>query len=66
VSVDTYLKRKRLSGYAVFQQDDVEVLIPPVLARVLDNIHVGLKSFLLWKSFSLDLVPVGDHLHGPA
>ena len=65
MAVDTYLKNKSTAGYQMVRQDDVELLVSPVLARNVKSIHVGLKRFLFLKFWSIQLEPLSDHVHAP-
>ena len=58
MSVDTYPQRKRdLKGYKRQNQDGVEVFISDSLAEVAGGVQVGIRKFLVFKSFSIELEP---------
>ncbi len=63
MSVDTYLKGKNTSRYQVVRQDGVEILVAFGLPRFAKSVHLGMKSFLFWKSFAVNIDP--KHVHGP-
>ncbi len=63
MAVDTYLRNKNTSSYQTVRQEDVQFLVAPTLARNAKHLHVGLKKFLLWRSWSIQIEPVSDHLH---
>ena len=66
MAVDTYLRNKNTSRYQTVQQEDVQFLVAPTLALNAKRLHVGLKKFLLWRSWSIQIEPVSDHLHSLA
>lgn len=66
MSVDTYLKGKRTSGYVTLQEDDLKLLISQTLYREAESLTLDVSDFLLWRSFRVDAVPRGDHFHSPA
>jgi hypothetical protein len=65
VSVDTYLKGKNTQEYHKVSLDDVEILVAPSLAGMSERIDLGLKQFLMFKFFSVD-VAVKGHQHSLA
>ena len=66
MSVDTYLKRKNTSKYGTLEHQGVRVLVSPLLAHSVRSVHIGMRRALLWKSFSIQVEPIGEHFHGPA
>ena len=67
MSVDTQPQRKKsIKGYQVVRQNGVDILVSYNLAQVARSIHVGLKRFLFLRSFSIEVEPKDDHIHGPA
>ena len=62
MSVDTYLRGKNTQGYHKVALEDVEILVAPSLAGMSKTIDLGLKKFLMFKSFSMD-VEVKGHRH---
>ena len=62
MSVDTYLKGKNLSKYQpVAVDDDVELLVTPVLTQWASRVEVEVNRFLFWKRFDV----FADHAHRP-
>ena len=66
MAVDTYLRNKNTSRYQTVRHEDVQFLVAPTLALNAKRLHVGLKKFLLWRSWSVQIEPVSAHLHSPA
>ena len=67
MSVDTYMGAgKSTKGYLVMRERDVRVLVAGVLSTSAARVHVTLKRFLIWRSISIEIEPIGDHLHSPA
>ena len=48
VSVDTYIGKRNISQYQLIQQDGVELLLAPDLARHASNLSIDLKRFLIF------------------
>ena len=65
MSVATYLRGKNTSGYHKVSLDDVDILVAPSLAEMSESIDLGLKQFLMFKFFSVD-VAVKGHNHSLA
>ncbi len=61
MSVDTYLRGKNMQGYHKVALEDVEILVAPTLAGMSETIDLGLKRFLMFKSFSVDVEVKGHH-----
>lgn len=61
MSVDTYLKGKNVSRYHALGYGDVQLLVAPSLLRWAENVSLGVKQFLVWKSFDVEV----EHRHGP-
>jgi len=61
VSVDTYLKGKNLSPYRAVEQDGVKILVAPNLIQWAAAVHLGVKQFLMFKSFEVG----AEHKHAP-
>jgi hypothetical protein len=61
VSVDTYLKGKNTQGYHKVSLENVDILVAPSLADMSESIDLGLKQFLMFKSFSVDVAVKGHH-----
>ena len=66
MAVATYLKHRRLSNYAVYNSQDVRLLLAPNLARSVKSLELGLKKYLFWKIWDIRLYPSSDHFHSPA
>ncbi len=66
MSVDTYMGAgKNTEGYLVMRERDVRVLVAGVLSTSAARVSVTLKRFLIWKSISIAIEPIGDHFHSP-
>jgi hypothetical protein len=61
VSVDTYLKGKNTQGYQKVSLEDIDILVAPSLAEMSESIDLGLRKFLMFKSFSVDVAVKGHH-----
>ena len=61
MSVDTYLRGKNTQGYHKVALEDVEILVAPTLVGMSETIDMGLKQFLMFKSFSVDVEVKGHH-----
>lgn len=61
MSVYTYLRGKNTQGYHKGALEDVEILVAPSLAGWSKTIDLGLKKFLMVKSFSVDVEVKGHH-----
>ena len=65
MSVDTYLKRKRLDRYRKFKRGEFEVLLAPVLNRAAKGVHFELKRRLFGRTLAVEIEPLQDHFHSP-
>lgn len=69
MSVDTYLRGKRLDAYQTFRVADensdepVKVLVSQKMAMWSRGLAIGIRRFLIWDSFDVRVVPV--HAHAP-
>jgi hypothetical protein len=68
VSVDTYLRGKNLDAYATVRieaesDDPIEVLVSQKMAQWASDVVIGIRKFLIWESFDIQVVPV--HAHAP-
>ncbi len=61
MSVDTYLKGKRLSPYHAVEQDGVRILVAPKLIEWAAAVRLEVKQFLIFKSFDVG----AEHKHAP-
>ena len=61
MSVDTYLKGKNLAPYRTVEQDGVQILVAPKLIQWAAAVQVGVKQFLIFKSFEVG----AEHKHAP-
>ena len=61
MSVDTYLKGKNLAPYRTVEQDGVKILVAPKLIQWAASVQVGVKQFLIFKSFEVG----AEHKHAP-
>lgn len=61
MSVDTYLKGKNISRYAVVDEEDVRILLSPKLVEWAQSIHVDVRQRLIRRALSVDV----EHRHGP-
>ncbi len=64
MSVDTYLKRKKLDGYLRATVEDVKILTSRTMSTWGKTIWLDTKNFLLWKSFDVWVEPIGAHAPG--
>jgi hypothetical protein len=62
VSVDTYLKKKRLDRYSVVEHEGVRILVSPRLEAWAEEVFVDAKRSLFGRSFDVEAL----HAHGPA
>ena len=49
VSVDTNIARRNILNYRTVNQDGVELLVSPDLARHSENLHIKLNHFLFFR-----------------
>lgn len=61
MSVDTYLKRKNLAPYLTIDHEGVKILVAPKLIQWAAAVQVGVKQFLIFKSFEVG----AEHKHAP-
>ena len=61
MSVDTYLKGKNLAPYRTVEQNGVKILVAPKLIQWAATVQVGVKQFLIFKSFEVG----AEHKHAP-
>ena len=69
MSVDTYLRGKKLDSYRSFQittDDDepVKVLVSQKMAQWSRGLAIGIRKFLIWESFDIQVIPVHSHAPG--
>jgi hypothetical protein len=64
VSVDTYLKRKKIDGYLRANVDDVKILMSRTMSAWAKTIWLDTKTFVLWKSFDVFVEPISAHSPG--
>lgn|GEM_PF-2072193 len=65
MSVDTYLKRKKLDGYLRANVEDVKIHMSRTLSTWGKTIWLDAKnSFVLWKSFEVWVEPISAHSPG--
>ncbi len=68
MSVDTYLRGKNLGAYATIRieaesDDPIKVLVSQKMAQWASDVAIGIRKFLIWESFDIQVVPV--HAHAP-
>lgn len=63
MSVDTYLKRKKIDGYLRANVEDVKILMSRTMSAWAKTIWLDTKSFVLWNSFNVVVEPIS--VHGP-
>ncbi len=62
MSVDTYLKGKRIGGnYSRHESSGVEILVANALTRWGTRLTLDVKRFLVWRKFK----PLVEHQHHP-
>jgi hypothetical protein len=66
VSVDTYLKGKRINGYVSISEGDLRLLVSQTLYREAESVRLDVSEFLLWRKINAVAVPRADHFHSPA
>jgi hypothetical protein len=66
VSVDTYLKGKDLSRYRTVLNEDVRIVVAPLLHSQARTITLDVSDFLFWRSLKAEVEPIGDHFHSPS
>ena len=69
MSVDTYLRGKKLDAYRAFRlagDDDepVNVLVSQKMAQWSRGLAIGIRKFLIWESFDIQVIPVHQHAPG--
>ncbi len=68
MSVDTYLRGKKLDSYRTFQiategDEPIQVLVSQKMAQWSRGLAIGIRKFLIWESFDIKVIPV--HTHAP-
>ena len=64
MSVDTYLKRKKIDGYLGANVEDVKILMSRTMSSWAQTIWLDTKNFVLWKSFNVIVEPISAHAPG--
>jgi hypothetical protein len=66
VSVDTYLRGKRTSGYVTVNNGDLKLLVSQTLYREAESLRLDISEFLIWRKLNVEAVPRAGHFHSPA
>ena len=57
MSVDTYLRGKRMSGYVTVMAEDMKLLVSQALYREADVLRLDVSDFLFWRKLSVQAIP---------
>ena len=65
VSVDTYLRGKKLTGYRKLEHGDLTLFISHSLWYWAKLVAIRAKKTLLWRSLEVEVEPLHPHEHSP-
>ena len=66
MSVDTYLRRKNLSGYLATRHEDVRIFVTSRLVGLVRSVSIVSNRFLFWRSLRAQVALVQEHVHAGA
>ncbi len=66
MSVDTYLRGKKTSGYVTVNEGDLRLLVSQTLYREAEALRLDVSYFLFWRKLNVEAIPRGEHFHSPA